>query len=88
MDFKIDIKSIYTLKFLACIGFSRYLIDGFVVSKNRLNSFTSNLNFIEFNFRFIFLLFSIIFSEIKLLNFFVSRPIVDKIIKIEDKDKK
>ena len=53
---------------------------GSEVSKNKLNSFGSNLNLIELSLTSIFLVL-VIFSEISLLNLLVSIPTVARDIK-------
>ena len=57
-DLKNDKKSTYTLMLLTGINKSLYLISGFCVSKNKLNSFGLILNLIVSNFKLIFLISS------------------------------
>ena len=57
----------------------RYFKFGFLVSKNKLNFFKSNLNFIVLNLRLTLLLVLLNFFVIKLLNLSVSNPVVVKI---------
>ena len=77
-DLKSDKKSTYTLMLVTGTNISLYVISGFCVSKNKLNSFGLILNLMVSSFKFIFCPWSV-FLVINLLNLFVSTPIVDNI---------